>query len=104
MPHREIARENWEEEGIVMERGRDAASVWSEPSPHWMETVPAGTRTEPKVIGKTTESINTTFALTSHFVVMFFFFFFFDIMRDNTIALLWTVNLDLKQLEITGST
>lgn len=76
MPHREIARENWEEEGIVMERGRDAVSVWSEPSPHWMETVPAGTRTEPKVIGKTRvyKYINTAFALTSHICGDLFFF------------------------------
>lgn len=43
------------EEGIVMERGRDAALAWSELSLHWMERTVNGTRTEPKFTGKTAD-------------------------------------------------
>lgn len=53
MVHRENARGREEEEWTVMERGRDAAHVWSELSQHWMETTARETRMEPKVTGKT---------------------------------------------------
>lgn len=57
MVHRESAGGKGEEEGIAMERGRDAALVWSELSLHWMERTAIGTRMEPKVIGKTADVI-----------------------------------------------
>lgn len=57
MVHRQSARGRGEEEGIVMERGRDAAPVWSELSLHWMEKTATGTGMGPKVTGKTEDII-----------------------------------------------
>lgn len=56
MVHRESARGKGEE-GTVMERGRDAAPVWSELSLRSMEMTAREARMEPKVTGKTANII-----------------------------------------------